>query len=188
MKTASLTFECFDVDIADDTAPSPDFVAGHAAGLTEAAAAAAQHQDRLQDAAVQVLSDMAFGYAEARQHVLAGLRPLFTALIDRLVPDTAAAALVPQVVGMLMQVAENESRGAIDIAVCPAHVAALGMVARTCSAIPVRIVADPALGPLTARWCSPDGATLIDLGPVQSAITSALAAVAAPQERTASHG
>lgn len=188
MKAATLTFECFDLDVCEDAAPSPDFVAGHAAGLAEAMATAAAQQDLLQGSAVQAISDMAFGYAEARQHLLAGLRPLFAAVIERLVPESAAAALVPQVVEMLMREAESGSRGAIEIAVCPGHVAALDAVAQDCGGMPVRIVADPDLGSLTARWQSPDAATLIDLGAVQAAITSALAAVAEPEKRTVSHG
>ena len=189
MKTASLTFECVDLAEPDDPAtPSPDYAAGHAAGLAEGKAAAAADHGMLQDAAVQALSDMAFGYAEARQHILAGLRPLFTVLIDRLVPEIAAAALIPQVVEMRMAAAEQARREVIEIAVCPAHVAALTTVAADCGAMPVRIVTDPDLGPLMARWQSAGSATLLDLGAAVATITSALAAVAAPDERTQTHG
>jgi flagellar assembly protein FliH len=151
-------------------------------------AEAAERQDWLNDEVVQGLADIAFGYAEARQHILASLHPLFSVMIDRLLPETAAAALVPHIVAQLDACAAADSTGPVEILASPDNVARLAPALAAATTVPWQLTEDPTLGPVELRWKTPQVESGLDLEGVLIGIRGALAAVTESNQRKNGHG
>lgn len=125
--------------------PSQDWVAGHAAGLAEAAAEIQKDQADLSEQLVQTLSDMAFGYHEARAHMISALVPMFTQLIDALVPRLAHEMLVPHIAGHLADRASDAIGSPVTIALNPGEIDSVAASLAGLKDSPCKFHADPAL-------------------------------------------
>ena len=142
--------ESFDADDEQEPPPEPagpseDWLAGHAAGREEALAEAASAQDALSAQIAQAVADLQFGYAEARQHMGAALRPLFTTLMERLLPRLAQESLVPHLVALLQEAAARDMEAPVRLRVPSGQQAALSATLAGVSAPPLQVIADPDL-------------------------------------------
>lgn len=174
--------ESFDLpgNYADPTnapIPSTDWIAGHAAGLTEGQALVASTQMALSAEIAQCFSDIGFGYAEARVQILNGLKPLFGAIINRLLPRLAEQGLATHIVAILHQTAEQDSGAAIELSVNPDQIDALAGLLPYAIGMPVVLIADPQVGPGQAILRSANVDTLLDIEAVLAGVQTALESI-----------
>ena len=162
---------------ARELLPSSDWIDGHAQGLADGQAEAAAAQTALSAEIVQTLADLAFGYAEARTHILQGLKPLFAAMINRILPGLAEAAFATQLIRMLQDVAERDSALPAELSVNPARIDGLTALLPFAVGAPVVLVADPAIGIDQAVLRSGRAETALDVGAIIAGMQAALGAI-----------
>lgn len=187
-----ILLEAFDVlpSPPEPAGPSPDWLDGQAAGFAEGLAQGAAEAEasaaRLTRELAQSLQDMAFGYAEAREQVLASLRPLFAVLMDRLLPQAATEALGPWIAQALMDAARSDSATPIVVEVHPDRVEAV----RAClpPGSPATLRPDASLGHGAARIGTPLGESDLDLDACLAAMREALSALSDLTKGMIRHG
>ncbi|MBI1417353.1 MAG: hypothetical protein GC146_09035 [Limimaricola sp.] len=184
---ALLRLEDFDLPRAtpaDDgpPPPSPEYLAGHAAGLADAAAAQAAQQAGLTEAALRLLNDLAFTHAEARGHVMAALRPLFAAIASRLLPEMAHVVLGAHLAEGLGRAAAAASEVPLVLHLHPDTASRLAPLLDEVEGLRLVLRPDPGLDPLQARWATGDGETELDLDALVNEIRTVLAAIHPPSE------
>ncbi|WP_227286223.1 flagellar biosynthesis protein [Boseongicola sp. H5] len=120
------------------------------------------------------LKDLSFTYLEARNDVLKGLQALLDGIIERLVPEVAAAAMVPMVRAELASILGTLPDETCEILASPAACPALEALVAEHAEAEIRIVPEPAYfeGHVTLRF----GAELreIDLGAATERIAQAI--------------
>lgn len=184
---AALRLEDFDLPRAaraedGPPPPSPDYLAGHAAGLAEAAAAGAAEQAGLTDAALRILDDMAFTHAEARGLVMTALRPLFDAIASRLLPEAAHVVLGAHLVEGLAHAAAAAAEAPLVLHLHPDAADRLAPLLDDVAGLHLVLRPDAGLDPLQARWAAGEAETALDLGALVEEIRAILAAIHAPAE------
>ncbi|NIY71372.1 hypothetical protein HCZ30_02865 [Marivivens donghaensis] len=166
--------------------PSADFQTGFEAGYAAAQAEAERKQNRLNDDLVIALSDLGFGYNEARRHIVRSLAPFMDALIGQMIPAMLGKAFAAHVVSALLDPADVAISAAIPVMVHPENVERLAAFAAN-APLPLEIRADPQLGPNEARWIVNDQLTAFDLTPLAECVTNSIATIFDENERKA-HG
>ena len=174
--------ECFDtgdVPAISETnaAPNRDWQDGYAIGLSEEQALAVAAQEALTADIAQSFADMAFGYAEARAHVLHGLKPLFGALINRVLPQMTEVAIASHLTGLLNDAAAQDSALPVELSVHPKRIEALTALLPYAVGLPVMLVADPAIGLDQAVLRSGRAETALDIGAIIAGAQTALGAI-----------
>jgi flagellar assembly protein FliH len=120
--------------------------AGYRAGWDDAAAAQSDDQARIGADLARNLQALSFTYHEARQHVLRALEPLLAGIVDRILPQTAHAALAPMILDTLRPIAAEVSEPPVSVVINPAARPAVAALLDRATAPPVRIVEEPTLG------------------------------------------
>jgi hypothetical protein len=175
--TRLLRFEPFDAEpvAPAQVGPSEDWLAGHAAGLAEAAESDARRLALAEEVALTALADVAFTWAEARAGVLLALVPFFRTLAERLVPELAGEAFVLHLVEALRMSAAADVPSMPDLAVSPDDARYLGPIIE--KAMPgVRLGADAGLTRGQARLASDKTETVLDTPALVAALREILAA------------
>lgn len=157
--------------------PSVEWSLGHAAGMAEGVALANAVQQNLSTEIAQCFADMGFGYAEARLQLLQSLKPLFGALLNRVLPGLATSALVVQVVELLNQVAEQDCRTPLELSVHPSRIESLTGLLPYAVGMQVILIADPEIGPDQAVLRARQSETLLDVAAVLDGVQTALGAI-----------
>lgn len=168
--------------------PSPDWRDGHAQGFAEGRAQAGTEQAALSVEMAQTLSDMAFGYAEARAHVLTALGPLFAALIDHVLPGVTEAAHASDLVSLLNAAAKQDSAVPLELTVHPTRSAGLAALLPYAVGLPILLISDPTVGPDQAILRTGRGETMLDTGAVIIGAKAALAAIFETADQGVSYG
>lgn len=181
-------FDQLGAEAAAEPAPPPGWQDGFEAGLAQARGEAEVEQAALGAALAQGLADLSFAPAEARLILLSQLRPLFSVLIERLLPALARESLMPRMIDLLTQAAEQDLARPLRLSVPQGQGAALREAAAGLPFDSFEIVEDPALGPGEARLAAAQGETHLDIDRLVEEATGALAALLDATERTASHG
>lgn len=175
--TRPLRFEPFDAEPVAPVpeGPSEDWLAGHAAGLAEAAESDLHRRAVAEEAALTALADVAFTWAEARAGVLAALSPLFRALADRLVPELAGEAFALNVLDALDRAAAEDVPAAPALAVSAEDADHLGPILDR--AVPgLRLSVDPGLSSGQARIARDETETVLDTPALVAALRAILSA------------
>lgn len=185
--------ECFDapeprVDSAVMAEPSADWREGHAAGLAEGQALAATEQAALSAEIAQTFADLAFSYVEARAQLMQGLKPLFGALIARVLPGLADPLLTAGVVDLLHQAAERDSSAPLELSVNPGRIDGLTGILPYAVGMPVILIADPDLGPDQAILRSRLAETALDVGAVLTGVQDAIGAIFESAQERVNYG
>ena len=132
---------------------------GYRAGWDDALAAAAAAEARLREDLSQNLRDLSFTFHEARTHLLRGLEPLLSCMVDAVLPEAARATLGAAILAELLPEAQRLAGRPIALVVCPADAAA---VARALTAappdLPVEVVEDPTQAEGVVHFRFADGA------------------------------
>lgn len=165
--------------------PTEDWQNGHAAGFEEARVLAEADANALGAEIVQSLSDMSFGFAEARAAVLQQLEPLFDALISKFLPEFAAQSMVPMIRDRLMAIAADAIDRPLTLSVPPDQIVAVSDLLAEAPNLPFTARSDPTLGSGQALVSAADHEEMIDLGAVLAVAQETLSALAdTPQERS----
>lgn len=189
--TRSLALEAFDLapqPPVEHPGPSDDWKSGHAEGLADGLAMAELRQTMLAETVVQAIADLSFTYAEARAQVLMSLRPLFAAIMSRLLPDIATAALLPHVVDLLAEAAQADSAMPVAITVHPSLQGGLAQVLASAGTPMPKIQPDPNLGLGQVILRHGGSETALDLDGLVTDITAVLASILDTSATEAMHG
>ncbi len=183
-----LRFEPFDLvpAPAPPAGPSEEWLAGHAQGLADAAAAAAQARSAREEAALSALGDVSFAWAEARATVLASLVPFFRMLTERLIPELAAGAFPLHLIETLARTVADDVASVPEIGLAPADAQAVMPLLAAAGFGAVRIVPDSTLQPGEARLRQSSLTTALDTSALVGALQEVVAAFLAAADPTAS--
>ena len=185
--------ECFDLaqfpeTAAGDAAPNPDWLDGHGVGLAEGRALALAEQAALSAEIAQSFADMAFGYVEARAHVLQGLKPLFGALISRVLPQLTEVAMASHLTSLLHDTATLDSALPMELSVHPGRIDALTALLPYAVGLPIMLVADPGIGVDQAVLLSGRAETSLDIGALITGVQVAFEAIFETTEERVNYG
>lgn len=160
------------------------FRTGREAGLAEARAEQAQlHAD-----IAQAFTGLTFAHAEARAAIMDSLRPLFTAIVETILPKAAEASLAPYIAETLIEAAEEDTRAPIALLVAPEAVEIISRIAQAQAGNPVTVDGNPGLGPGEVLIRHADRETILDLDRLVADMQRALTALFAQDTRRPPHG
>jgi len=179
-----VTLESFEADGMSGVEESSDYKRGFAAGLLESEASNAANLAAAVAEISSTLRDMAFGYEEARLHVLERLRPLLGQLAEAILPQIAKETFGAHLAGVVEDAFETASSAPITIAVPPDVMSSL---ADSKVAKQFDFVADPALSAGQALIGQGDIHVLLDLAALTTELQAVLNGIE-HSERTLSHG
>ena len=106
-------------DAPETSGPSADYLKGFEDGAAAAKAVTAKENDQLNAETVAAISELSFGYHEAKHLFAASLRPLFQAISDRIVPMVMHETLGHQLIDILEQESVKAMTTPITIALAP---------------------------------------------------------------------
>lgn len=121
------------------------FEQGYTAGWDDAGAARSADQARMQADLARNIQSLSFTYHEARNHVLRAIEPLLIAMVDRLLPGVARAALAPIVRETLLPMAAAMAEEPMVLVLNPAAREAVEQILAQTTGLPLRIVDEPSL-------------------------------------------
>jgi flagellar biosynthesis/type III secretory pathway protein FliH len=159
------------------------FAAGHAAGLQEAA----EQQIALQTQVVQAIADYSFTYSEAKAEVTQSLAPLFSDIIDKILPHCVAAGFGVELSAMLQSALQSQLDGGLTLCVHPSQVDPVTSTLSDTVSAPA-VIADPALSPHAACLRIGKATSYLDLDRLCDEISTVLSAVHFTSERMEPHG
>ncbi|NCO87733.1 MAG: hypothetical protein GW886_13990 [Rhodobacterales bacterium] len=142
--------------------PGPEWSAGFLAGELAGREAAMAEQTVIRSELVQTLGDMAFGYAEAHGQILAALRPLFAALVEKVLPAILHESFGAHLLDVLLEQAEKDMSRPVRILLNPAHLPGFSPLISQFPAFPVELAGDPALSLSEALIACGQAETAID--------------------------
>ncbi|MCC5972874.1 MAG: hypothetical protein JJT81_02360 [Rubellimicrobium sp.] len=174
--------------LPEPVGPSPEWSAGHAAGLADGLDMAAQRQGILAEEICQAMTELTFTYAEARAQVLASLAPLLHGLLDRLLPAIVPDILRMAILEALVEAADGDSRMPLVVRVHPAHLAPLAPLVGTLPGHMPVIEGASGIGPGQALVESSAGETLLDIDGLLEAIRQSLAVLSENALNEVRHG
>ena len=151
----------------------PGYAEGHAAAMAEVAA----HQSHLSQDVVQAISDISFGFAEARLHVMTSLEPLFRVLVDRLLPATLPDSFRTHVVATLIAAAKADIAQPFHLTLHPKQIESVAAILPPTLSALVTLTADGALSRHSATIRHGRMETAIDHDALQADIVQALSAL-----------
>jgi flagellar biosynthesis/type III secretory pathway protein FliH len=150
------------------------FDKGYAAGWDDAVGAQSDDAARLKSEVARSVQAMAFGFQEARAHLLKSLAPLIAAMVGKLLPDVARASLAPMVLDQLMPMAEVLTDTPVTILLHPRARENIEALLLGAPGLPVTLVEDRNLGEGQVYLKSPTVEILIDLDRATTDITAAI--------------
>ena len=180
---AVVLLEAFDApepDLAEAPGPSEDWLDGHAAGVAAAQSSAAADAARQAGELARSLAELEVMVADVRSEMLAGLAPLFEAVLTRILPPLVDRALVDHGLALLQGAAGDALNPAMALAVHPDHLSTMSAAMEAQAAPAVDLVADDTLGRGEVVLTRRAGETAIDLGRLQSELTDLLSILAKP--------
>lgn len=173
------------------TAPEPEpaqtYEDGYAAGLAAAQASAEEQNTQKLDEILQILSDLSISYEEARQAVIASLKPFFTMLSQILLPEMARAGLTQTLLAQLNDAASEDSAIQIRLMLPPSVAEDFQRLTPAHNA-EIIIAADPDLLPGQAILRAGRDETIFDANAACAEIRSIIAAITDTDEGKLRHG
>lgn len=158
-------------------ANQPENLPGYDAGFAAGQAAAMAQQSVVEASLVEALSDMSFGFEEARQHILGGLAPLFQALIDQLLPRTIEESFHARLAETLQNLALDRARGPVRLIVHPNQVAAVSTLLPSVSGLEFELHQDPEVGQHGALISQGTSESILDVDDLIEEIRKTLSAI-----------
>lgn len=155
------------------------FDQGYRAGWDDAVAAQDDEVARLRSGLGRSLADMRLSHDEARRHLLAAIRPLFSEMVAKVLPMAARHSLGPMILEAIRPAAEALADAPIEVRTAPAN---RDLVARLLAGqaggsagLPLSVLADDGLDESQAHIRVGDGESALDLGQTVAAIGAAVA-------------
>ena len=171
-----------------DTPPRTEDLPGYDAGYAAALADMAARQAQLSDATAQAISDITFGFAEARLHLLADLGPLFRTLIDKVLPASLPDSFRAHVAAQLVAAAKADINHAFRLCLHPQQVAAVTQALPAALRDHVTVDGDPSLSLHAATIARDRHETALDHDALHADIVNALSALFDALTERQAHG
>lgn len=122
------------------------FEEGYTAGWDDAVKAFENDQGKFSADLSQNLQDMSFTHHEAFVKLSTAMKPLFSQIIAKLLPEVARKSLGMHILTQLTELMEEQANGAIEIAVSPRNIYALQDLLEDQVEVPFALVSEPSLG------------------------------------------
>jgi flagellar assembly protein FliH len=119
MNTSRIDLERFENDGANMQVESPDYRRGKADGLVHAETLSNAKIAQSVSEVSSILNDMAFGYQEARHHILERMQPLVSQISDKVLPDIAKVVFGTHLSEVINFELQRSASLPIQIAVAP---------------------------------------------------------------------
>lgn len=186
----TIRLELFDApEPADiECGPSAEFTAGYAEGLKAGLTESAATQARMTEELVASLTELEFGYAEARHHILHTLAPLFELIARRIVPTALSASLGPEIARIIAAAVDQSATAPVQIYAPPESIEVLTPIFDHRLAVPWELRGDADLTNGQVRWATGTAEMLIDQNLIMTKIQDALATILDEAERKTAHG
>ena len=185
MTIAGLVLDDFAPITAKTNEPSEAFTQGMTQGYEQAQEEFKANQAALSDELINTLADMAFTYAEARQEILNGLRPVVQAMIEQLVPHMAEQGLTSRLADQINDACKDHTPN-LCVHIHPDNVQTIQSDTGASQFSNLTLVPDESLSRCAAQWSSDGHETLIDLAPLCDQISDVFETIFT--ERAQSHG
>ena len=150
------------------------FEKGYTAGWDDAIAAQDAEAARLRADLGQNLQALNFTYHEARQHVLAALKPLLIDMCAKVLPVIARESIAPMVADQLTPIAENLASTPITIVANPASLPQIEALLNARDGLPLVFAAEPSLSEAQVYLRFAEEETRLDLDNVIALIGDAI--------------
>ncbi|MBE2278041.1 MAG: flagellar biosynthesis protein [Rhodobacteraceae bacterium] len=160
---------------------------GYQAGWDDAAAARSADQAGIAADLARNLQALSFTYQEARAHILSGLEPLMTEMVERLLPETARETLAPLVLEKLMPMAEELGDQPVHLLLNPSSRTAVENLVTQATGLPLCIVEEPTLAEGQAYLRLGAAEAKVDLTRASSEIAAAVHAFFSLSQETPPH-
>lgn len=164
------------------------FEKGYAAGWDDASAAQDKEHAKFLGEIAQSLQDMAFGFQEARQHLLAAMQPLLTGMTAKVLPAIVRQTLAPIVAEQLMPLAAEQAAAPITVTANPDALPDVREAIGTIAGLPLTFLPDPLLSGGQVQLRMGEAETRIDLDGVIALIGEAVATYLNTQHEDTPHG
>ncbi len=164
------------------------FEKGYTAGWDDAVAAQEAEGTRLRTDLAQSLQELSFTYHEARQQILAALRPLLVEIAAKLLPEIARHSLAPMVAEQLAPLSEAVTTVPISVVANPVALPLIEDVLANRSSLPLVFVAEPSLGEGQVYLKFAETETRIDLDGVIGLIAAAIDTYFNANQEEMAHG
>lgn len=151
------------------------FERGYVAGYDDAGRQAEAETRARHERLTARLEALAFGYHEARAHVLSALAPLLEAMVTTLLPAMARQAVVPLVLEQLLPLAATRAEAPLLVRVPPGWRGDYEAAFAGRPLPPLKLVETPELSDGMAEIVSETDETRVDLAAVVERIAAALA-------------
>ncbi|MCF2871593.1 hypothetical protein L0664_11005 [Octadecabacter sp. G9-8] len=186
MTLSRVSLESFEDSPAVPPKESIEFKKGFAAGIKSAEQTETANLTRATEGIDATLSDMAFGFAEARLQILERLRPLLAQISETILPQIAKDSFADHLVDVLARDFKQVAASPVQIAVHPEAVDHLQTVL-TAHSDNFSFIGDATLTDGQALLRSDTTHILIDIHALTLALQTALNGLE-PLERTQSNG
>ncbi|WP_104019729.1 flagellar biosynthesis protein [Roseovarius nitratireducens] len=150
------------------------FETGYQAGWDDSVKARTEDDRRITADLAQNLQDLRFTYAEAHGAVMQALRPLLTQMTTAVLPRLAQESLGPRLTEMLHDLARDQGRLDIGIAISPDDAPRITHLLESDPAIEATLVEDDTLGPGQVSLRFGEAEHEIDLAEVLAGIDAAI--------------
>jgi len=121
------------------------FEQGYTAGWDDSLKMQTDEQTRVSGALAQNLEDLSFTYQEAYTQMLNSVTPIFSAMVDRVLPETMKETVGHIIVEQLQDMAGAQANQPVTLAVPKGYSVAVQSIIAENAALPVHIQEDPTL-------------------------------------------
>lgn len=149
---------------------------GYGAGWNDALQAQSDDIARLRSDLGRSLSEMEFGYRDARRHILTALEPLLRDIVGKVLPALAQQTLGPMILEQLQPITADLAATPIEVCTAPANRELVERLLKHGGDLPLRVVAEPTLSEGQAYLKLAGREAKVDLDRVITAITGAVGA------------
>lgn len=164
------------------------FEQGYQAGWDDSARAHAEDQTHVSAELAAALQQLSFTHHDAQAQVLRSLRPLFSQIAEKLLPEMARASLPLMVAEQLSSLLDGQKDQRLQLTVSPADHAAILAVTQDYGNYAIKLLSNPAFARGQVEFSIGSEECGFDLSQVVSEVKNALEAFIHEAERKATHG
>ncbi len=121
------------------------FEQGYSAGWEDASVAQTRDHKRISAEMATRLEDLSFTYHEASVGILTALEPIFSTLVDKVLPEALSELFGHQILAEMNELAKNASGAPVTITVPPGLAVVVEAPVPPNLSMPVQVVESPAL-------------------------------------------
>ncbi|SFR51934.1 hypothetical protein SAMN04488005_2489 [Yoonia tamlensis] len=169
-----------------DSADSAEFETGYQEGYAAALAVANEEKSARDDAFIQAITDIEFSYSEAQTQILEMLSPLFTAVIEKLLPRISVESFGLLLIQTIHEAAQIDTAKMPVIHLHPSQRQNAQNLARE-HGLEIVIEDDPDLSPQAAWIGQGKTETYLDLDGLLAQTRATLSAISDVNRRTSPH-